>query len=184
MWPKAIELRVILLINSFTIDLHVPLQAVFRIAIATFNWGLRTFNVAEILLVFSVHTVRSCKGEWNYPFSSGLSDKLTNFHQPCEKQFSRESNRVLEAMLWLSLIILTLLFDKNLIQKSQLIKDTIKGYIIRDGKATWCWAGRLTFFSYTIERFSIECRKTKTKTNYLPIRLLSSSQTVVKLKPK
>ena len=32
------------------------------------------------------------------------------------------------------------------------------------------------------ERFSIECRKTKT--NNLPIQLLSQSQTVVKLKPK
>ena len=35
-----------------------------------------------------------------------------------------------------------------------------------------------------LERFSIECRKTKTKTNYLPIRLRSLSQTVVKPKPK
>ena len=37
---------------------------------------------------------------------------------------------------------------------------------------------------FDIERFSIECRKTKTKTNYLPIRLHSLSQTVVKPKPK
>ena len=33
-----------------------------------------------------------------------------------------------------------------------------------------------------IERFSIECRKTKTKSNYLPVRLLSQSQTKTKTK--
>ena len=70
---KANELRVILLINSFTLDLHVPLQAIFRIARAAFNQQPRTFNIAEILLVFTVCTVRS----WNYLFSSGLHDKFT-----------------------------------------------------------------------------------------------------------
>ena len=32
---------------------------------------------------------------------------------------------------------------------------------------------QLDMFASALERFSIECRKTKTKTNYLPVRLLS-----------
>ena len=35
-----------------------------------------------------------------------------------------------------------------------------------------------------VQQFSIEYRKTKTKTNYLAIRLLSQFQTVVKPKPE